>query len=192
MRFKSFLLSSLLLTSVAHAAPAEWAFDASHSKIGFSVPHLMISSVSGHFKEATGKFQLEEADLTKSKVELTITAASIDTGDVKRDEHLRNADFFDTAKFPTLKFKSTKIEKVGDAYKLTGNLTIRNVTKSVTLDAKVSPAIKSPWGKQVRAATLSGKIKRADFGLVYNAALEAGGVVIGEEVTLEIQVEMTK
>lgn len=192
MRSLKFLLPLVLLTQVANAAPVEWAYDASHSRIGFSVAHLVVSSVSGQFKEATGKFSIDDADVTKSKVEITIQAASIDTGDAKRDEHLKNADFFDVAKFPTLKFQSTKIVKDGDKYKLTGNLTMHGVTKPVTLDATLSAPVKSPWGKEVRAAKLSGKIKRADFGLKYNAALEAGGVVIGEDVNLEINVEMNK
>jgi polyisoprenoid-binding protein YceI len=192
MRSFKFLLPLVLLTQTAIAAPVEWAFDASHSRIGFSVAHLVISEVSGQFKQATGKFLIDDADLTKSKVDLTIQATSIDTGDEKRDEHLRKPDFFDVAKFPTLQFKSTKIVKSGASYKLSGDLTIKGVTKPVTLDATLSNSVKSPWGKEVRGAKLSGKIKRADFGLTYNAALEAGGVVIGEEVMLDIQVELNK
>jgi polyisoprenoid-binding protein YceI len=148
--------------------------------------------VDGRFKEATAKIALDEADLTKSQVSVEINAASIDTGDQKRDEHLKGADFFDAKKFPKLSFKSTKIAKAGAGYKLTGDLTIRDVTKSVTLDATVSAPVKTPWGNQARAAKVTGKIKRGDFGLKWNKALETGGVVVGEEVTIEVKAEVTK
>jgi polyisoprenoid-binding protein YceI len=182
----------LLVAGLAHADAAEWKLDASHTNIGFTVPHLVVSSVDGRFKEASAKVKLDDADLTKSEVSVEINAASIDTFDVKRDEHLRGVDFFDTAKFPKLTFKSTKIVKAGAGYKLTGNLTIRDVTKPVTLDATLSAPVKTPWGNQARAAKLSGKIKRAEFGLKWNKNLDAGGVVIGDEVTLKVSAEVTK
>lgn len=182
----------LLVAGIAHADAAEWNFDPAHSNIGFSVPHLVVSSVSGRFKEATAKVALDDADLTKSQVSVEINAASVDTNDQKRDEHLRSPDFFDVKKFPKLTFKSTKIAKAGAGYKLTGDLTIRDITKPVTLDATLSAPIKTPWGNQARAAKLSGKIKRGDFGLKWNKALEAGGVLVGEEVTLNVTAEVTK
>jgi len=182
----------LLVAGIAHADSVEWKLDLSHTAVGFSVPHLVISSVDGRFKEATAKINLDDADVTKSQVSVEINAASIDTGDQKRDEHLKSADFFDAKKFPKLTFKSTKIVKAGADYKLTGDLTIRDVTKSVTLDAKLSAPVKTPWGNQARAAKLTGKIKRADFGLKWNKALEAGGVVVGEEVTIDVKAEVTK
>jgi polyisoprenoid-binding protein YceI len=182
----------LLIAGIAHADSVEWKLDPSHTNVGFSVPHLVVSSVDGRFKEATAKIALDEADLTKSQVSVEINAASIDTGDQKRDEHLKGADFFDAKKFPKLSFKSTKIAKAGAGYKLTGDLTIRDVTKSVTLDATVSAPVKTPWGNQARAAKVTGKIKRGDFGLKWNKALETGGVVVGEEVTIEVKAEVTK
>lgn len=182
----------LLVAGIAHADSVEWKLDTSHTNIGFSVPHLVVSSVSGRFKEASAKVVLDDADLTKSEVAIEINAASIDTSEAKRDDHLRSADFFDTKKFPKLTFKSTKIAKAGNGYKLTGNLTIRDVTKPVTLDATLSAPIKTPWGNQARAAKLTGKLKRGDFGLKWNKALEAGGFVVGEEVTLDITAEVTK
>lgn len=182
----------LLIAGIAHADSAEWKLDLSHSSVGFSVPHLVVSSVDGRFKEATAKVALDDADLTKSQVSVEINAASIDTGDAKRDDHLKGPDFFDVKKFPKLSFKSTKIVKAGAAYKLTGDLTIRDVTKSVTLDTTLSAPVKTPWGNQARAAKLTGKIKRGDFGLKWNKALEAGGVVVGEEVTIEVKAEVTK
>jgi len=182
----------LLIAGLAHADAAEWKLDPSHTSVGFSVPHLVVSSVEGRFKEATAKIDLDDADLTKSQVSVEINAASVDTGDAKRDDHLRGPDFFDVKKYPKLTFKSTKVAKAGAGYKLTGDLTIRDVTKSVTLDATLSAPVKTPWGNQARAAKVSGKIKRGDFGLKWNKALEAGGVVVGEEVTINVKAEVTK
>ena len=182
----------LLIAGLAHADAAEWKLDLSHSSVGFSIPHLVVSSVDGRFKEASAKIDLDDADLTKSQVSVDISAASIDTGDQKRDDHLKSPDFFDVKKFPKLSFKSTKIVKSGSSYKLTGDLTIRDVTKSVTLDATLSAPVKTPWGNQARAAKLNGKIKRSDFGLKWNKALETGGVVVGDEVTINVKAEVTK
>ncbi|MDF3067206.1 MAG: protein yceI precursor [Polyangiaceae bacterium] len=182
----------LLIAGIAHADSVEWKLDTSHTTVGFSVPHLVVSSVDGRFKEATAKINLDDADLTKSQVSVEINAGSIDTGDQKRDDHLKSPDFFDTKKFPKLTFKSTKIAKAGSGFKLTGDLTIRDVTKSVVLDATLSAPVKTPWGNQARAAKVSGKIKRGDFGLKWNKALEAGGVVVGDEVTIEVKAEVTK
>src|SRR6187401_2744759 len=119
--------ATLLSTALVQADAAEWALDASHSRFGFSVPHLMVSSVSGRFKQGSGKFSLDEANLTKSEVDLTIKADSVDTDEPKRDEHLKSPDFFDTKKFPNITFKSTKIVKAGAGYKVSGDLTIRDV-----------------------------------------------------------------
>jgi len=181
-----------LVASVASADTAEWAVDASHSHVGFTISHLVVSSVNGRFKDVSGKALLDEADLTKSQVDLTIKVDSIDTDEAKRDEHLKSSDFFDSKKFPLITFHSTKIVKGGKGYKVTGDLTIRDVKKSVTLDGTLSQPIKSPWGKQVRGAKFDGKIKRGDFGLKWNKALEAGGVVVGEDVTLDIALEINK
>jgi polyisoprenoid-binding protein YceI len=187
------LLTTALLVSSAEAETTEWTLDSSHSRVGFTVSHLVVSSVSGRFKQVTGKVAVDEADLTRSRVEVTIKSDSIDTDEPKRDEHLRSADFFDTKKFPTLTFISTNITKAGGKkYKLKGDLALHGVTRETTLDAVVSDPIKNPWGKLVRAVKLSGKIKRSDFGLTWNKALETGGVVVGDEVTLDIQVEITK
>lgn len=188
------LVSSLLMAGasvVEAAAPSEWKYDAMHSRIGFSVRHLMISTVTGRFKQATAKVLLDEQDLTSSEVALEVATDSVETGETKRDDHLRSPDFFDSKRFPKLVFKSTKIAKAGNGYRLTGNLTIRDVTKSVTLNADLSPAIKTPNGF-VRGAKLTGTIKRSDFGLKWNQVLEAGGVAISDDVSLDIQVEITK
>jgi polyisoprenoid-binding protein YceI len=182
----------LLFAGLAHADAVEWKLDSSHTTVGFSVPHLVVSSVEGRFKEATANVRLDDADLTKSQVSVDINAASIDTGDAKRDDHLRGPDFFDTKKYPKLTFKSTKLVKSGAGYKLTGDLTIRDVTKPITLDATLSAPVKTPWGNHARGAKLSGKVKRSDFGLKWNKALEAGGVVVGEEVTINVSAEVVK
>jgi polyisoprenoid-binding protein YceI len=196
---KSFL-SGLAISVAALAFPLSagaettaWVIDASHSRVGFSVSHLVVSTVSGRFKQVSGTVALDEANLAKSDVDITIKTDSVDTDEPKRDEHLRSPDFFDAAKFPVIVFKSTKITAVGGTkYKLTGELSMHGVSKMVTLDANVSQAIKNPWGKQVRAVKLSGKLKRSDFGLKWNKTLETGGVLVGEEVTLDIQVEIDK
>ncbi len=182
----------LLIAGIAHADSVEWKLDTSHTAVGFSVPHLVVSSVDGRFKEATAKITLDDADLTKSQASVEINAGSIDTGDQKRDDHLKSPDFFDTKKFPKVTFKSTKIAKAGASYKLTGDLTIRDVTKSVTFDATLSAPVKTPWGNQARAARVTGKIKRGDFGLKWNKALETGGVVVGDDVTIDVKAEVTK
>jgi polyisoprenoid-binding protein YceI len=154
---------------------------------------MVVSSVSGRFKQFSGKVELDDANPAKSQVDISIKSDSIDTDDAKRDEHLRSPDFFDTKKFPTLSFKSTKITKAGGKkYKLAGDLTIHGVTKNVTLDAELSEPIKNPWGKFVRSVKLGGKVKRGDFGLKWNKTLDAGGVVVGDDVTLDIQVEVNK
>jgi polyisoprenoid-binding protein YceI len=184
---------SLLICTGARAEATDWTLDTAHSRVGFSVSHLVVSTVSGHFKQLSGTVKLDQANLTKSQVEVNIKADSIDTSEPKRDEHLRSPDFFDVAKYPSIAFSSTKIVRAGgNKYKLTGDLTMHGATKSVTLDATISDAIKNPWGKQVRAVKLSGKLKRSDFGLKWNKALDSGGVVVGDEVTLDIQVEVNQ
>jgi polyisoprenoid-binding protein YceI len=188
----SIALASTLLALPALAEPTEWAIDATHSNIGFTVSHMVVSEVDGKFKTYTGKALLDEADLTKSTVEFSADVASIDTGDAKRDEHLKSPDFFDAAKFPKLTFTSTKITKAGKGYKLKGNLTIHGVTKEVTLDATVSAAVKNPWGKLVRAVKITGKVKRGDYGLSWNKTLDQGGVLIGDDVTLNLKLEINK
>lgn len=192
MRAIPALLATLLVASAASADSAEWAIDTSHSHVGFNISHLVVSSVDGRFKEFSGKVALDDADLTKSSVDLAIKVNSINTDDEKRDAHLKSPDFFDAAKYPEIKFHSTKIVRGGKGFKVTGDLTIRDVSKSVTLDGTLSKPIKSPWGKEVRGAKFEGKIKRGDFGLKWNKTLEAGGVVVGEDVALTVAIELNK
>ncbi|MET0388863.1 MAG: YceI family protein [Polyangiales bacterium] len=171
---------------------SEWAIDASHAHVGFSVPHMVISEVEGKFKTFSGTVQLDEKDLTHSKLQFSATVASIDTDNAERDKHLKSADFFAAEQFPQLTFSSTKIVKAGKGYKVTGDLTIHGVTKSVTLDATLSEAVKNPWGKQVRAAKLSGKVDRRDFGLSWNKTLDQGGLLVGDEVAIDVKLELNK
>jgi len=192
MRAFPALLATLLVASAASADSAEWAIDASHSHVGFSVSHLVVSKVNGRFKDVSGKVTLDEKDLTKSGVDVLIKVNSINTDDEKRDAHLKSADFFDAAKFPEIKFHSTKIARAGQGFKVTGDLTIRDKSKSVTLDGTLSKPIKSPWGKDVRGAEFKGKINRGDFGLSWNKTLDGGGVVVGDLVTLDIAIEINK
>jgi len=192
MRAIPALFATLLVASAASADTAEWAIDASHSHVGFTVSHLVVSKVNGRFKDVSGKASLDEADLTKSSVDLLIKVNSISTDDDKRDAHLKSPDFFDAAKFPEIKFHSTKIVRGGQGFKVTGDLTIRDKSKSVTLDGTLSKPIKSPWGKDVRGAEFKGKINRGDFGLSWNKSLDGGGVVVGDVVTLDVALEINK
>lgn len=189
---QSLALACSLFTLPVLAEPVAWEIDPAHTRVGFSVPHMVVSEVEGNFKTFSGTAMLDEKDLTKSQVELSIDAASIDTGNADRDKHLKSPEFFDVQKHPKLTFKSTKITKAGKGYKLTGDMTIRGVTKPVTLDATISEPIANPWGKQVRGGKISGKIKRGDFGLTWNKTLDKGGVVVGEDVTITVKFELNK
>ncbi len=183
-----------LLGAAAPAAAGNWDIDAGHSRVGFAVRHMMISTVRGSFAKYAGTVALDDADLTKSKVHLEIDAASIATQNDKRDADLKSPLFFDVAHFPTIAFDSTKIERRGgDGWSVTGNLTIKNVTKPVVLTiADFTGEVKDPFGTIRRGATAQAKINRKDFGLTWNKPLETGGVVLGDEVTIELDVELKK
>ncbi len=173
-------------------AARQWQIDPAHSAAHFSVRHLMISNVRGEFTKLSGSATIDPADPAKSKVDVTIDAASINTREPQRDEHLRSADFFDVARFPSLTFRSTRVEAHGaDEFKVTGELTLHGVTREVVLDVEgPTPAIKDPWGNVRAGVTATAKINRKDFGLVWNAVTEAGGVVVGEEVKITIEAEL--
>ncbi|MNY02527.1 hypothetical protein D3C86_1350990 [compost metagenome] len=167
-----------------------WQIDASHSHVGFSVKHMMVSTVKGQFKTYSGSLDINEQDLTKSVISGEIEVASIDTRDNGRDDHLRSADFFDVANHPKITFQSKRIEaKGGNEYQVTGDLTIRGVTHEVVLDAEYHGLAKDPWGGTRTGFTVTGQINRKDFGLVWNAALETGGVLVGEKIKLELEIE---
>jgi polyisoprenoid-binding protein YceI len=170
-----------------------WNIDSTHSGVHFSVRHLVVAKVRGRFATFTGKVQLDEQDLTRSKVEVDIDASSIDTGVADRDKHLRSADFFDVERFPKLHFESTRVELVkGNRYAVHGNLTIRDVTRPAVLDVEYGGLAKDPWGNERAAFAASTSLERSDFGLKWNQALEAGGVLVGERVDIELEIEVVK
>jgi len=192
-------LITSISTIIALALPAfafasTWTIDPDHSNVGFKIKHLMITNLKGTFDKYTGTVEINDKDITKSKVEFTVDTNSINTNVQKRDEHLRSADFFDVAKFPTMTFVSKKVAKAGkDKLKVTGDLTLHGITRQVVLDVE-GPSVESkdPMGAIRRGATASTKINRKDFGLVWNKALETGGVAVGEEVTITLEIEMIK
>lgn len=188
-------LSTIIVLSLpALSSAATWNIDPDHSTVGFKVRHLMISNVRGSFDKHSGVVDINEKDISKSKVEVTIDTASINTNVPKRDEHLRSADFFDVAKYPTMTFVSKKVVKAGKGkLKVTGDLTLHGVTKEVVLDVEgLSRESKDPYGNIRSGAVAGTKINRKDFGLVWNAALETGGVAVGEEVAINLEIEMIK
>lgn len=196
---KTTLTTLVAVAALTFGAKAQtnWNVDASHSKLGFAVTHMMVSETEGKFKVYEGKVASvkPDADFTDAKIDFSVDAASINTDDEKRDGHLKSPDFFDVAKFPKITFVSTSMKpgKVKGTYTLVGNLTMHGVTKAVTLTAiGASKIVKDPYGMERYAFKVTGTINRIDFGLKYNAALEAGGVALGENVRLDINVEMTK
>ena len=172
--------------------PTEWTIDPAHSAAHFSVRHLMISNVRGEFSKLSGSVVLDPADLTRSSVEVNVETGSINTREPQRDEHLRSADFFDVANHPTMTFRSKQIAAAGpDQFKLTGDLTIRGTTKEVTFDVEgPTPPVKDPWGNVRAGVTAAAKINRKDFGLVWNALTEGGGVMVGDQVSITIEAEL--
>ena len=182
----------LVAPGLLHAAP--WEFDPAHTGVQFKVRHLMVSSVRGDFEKVAGKIVYDEADVTKSSADITIDTGSINTRVAKRDEHLRSPDFLDAAKYPAITFKSKRVEKSGSGtLKMTGDLTIHGVTKEVALTVEgPTPAIKDMQGNARVGGQATTKISRKDFGLVWNKALETGGVVVGDEVEITIDVEIYK
>lgn len=187
----AFALAALVAPSLAHATP--WEVDSSHSAASFSVRHLMVSNVRGELGKITGSINVDDKDITKSTVEASIEMAGINTRDAKRDEHLRSPDFFDVAKFPNITFKSTKVEKAGAGLKVTGNLTLHGVTKEVVLNVEgPAPATKDPWGNTKSGFTATTKLNRKDFGVTWNKSVDGGGVVVGEEVSVTIDLEVNK
>ncbi|GGB02494.1 YceI family protein [Puia dinghuensis] len=172
----------------------KWNIDPMHSQIGFKVKHLMFTNVRGIFGEYEARISTDGTDFTTAEVDLFINPASINTNDSKRDEHLKSPDFFDVANFSEIKFTGKKVEKAGrgNDYILYGDLTIKGVTRPVELDVEFGGVAKDPWGNEKAGISIQGKINRKDWGLTYNAALETGGVVIGDEVAFDIEVELAR
>jgi len=179
------------MTTAVAPATTTWTIDASHSEVGFAVKHLMISTVRGRFGVVSGTATFAEGDFSQATVDVTIDAASIDTREEKRDAHLRSADFFDVEQFPTLAFKSRSVKAIkGATFQLVGDLTIKGVSKEVVLDVEFEGAQKDPWGNQKSAFTATTTISRTDFGLTWNAALETGGVLVGDDVKISLDVQL--
>ena len=181
-------------TTSTPASTITWKIDPAHSSAEFKVKHMMISNVKGQFPKVSGVLSLNESDLSKSYVEASIEAASIETRDPQRDAHLKSADFFHVEKFPTLSFKSTGISLVRDGeLAVEGNLTIRGVTRNVLFSVEgPTPPSKDPWGNTRVAVSATTRISRKDFGLTWNATLETGGILVGDEVTITLDVEFVK
>lgn len=179
-------------TLPASAGTTTYQIDPRHSSADFGVTHLMISTVRGEFHGVTGTVVVDGDNLANSSVNVTIDATTLDTREPDRDKHLKSDAFFDVAKYPTMTFKSTKVEKNADgSLRVTGDLTIRGVTRTAVLTASVpKPAIKDPWGLQRTGASASVKINRQDFGVSWNQKLDGGGVVVGDDVNITLDVEM--
>jgi len=180
---------------------SNWNLDTVHSGINFSVRHMVVSKVRGRFTKFSGNIALDENELARSVVEATIDASSIDTGTAQRDEHLRSTDFFDVEHFPQIRFRSTGIEKVGtereteretERYRLTGQLTIRDVTREIALDVEYGGRGKDPWGNERVGFSAKGAFDRKEFGLKWNQALETGGVLVSDRVELELELQAVR
>ncbi len=192
MKKMSLLLVSILIIS-SSAFAANYKIDRDHSTVGFKIGHLGISSVSGKFVEFDGEFTYDPEKVDQSKAQASIGVKSIDTRQTKRDDHLRSPDFFDVVKFPEMKFTSTKItDATREGFKLHGDITIRGVTKPIVLDVTSHGTVKDPWGNDRAGFSAVAKLSRKDFGLTWNKVLEAGGLVVGEEVSIEIEIEGIK
>ena len=170
-----------------------WTIDPQHTHVDFSVRHLMIATVKGRFGEVGGTVTFDPTDAREARVEVQIVAASIDTRVNDRDNHLRSADFLDVENHPTIRFTSSRVEKLSNVrYRLTGDLTIRGVTREVPLEVELQGTVKDPWGNEKAGYSATGVINRHDFGLNWNAALETGGVVVGAEVKITLEGELIR
>ena len=174
-------------------AKSIWAIDPTHSEIGFKVKHMMFTNVSGKFEEIYVNLENEDDHFETSDITFSAEVNSVNTGNLDRDNHLRSADFFDVEHYPKITFKSTAIKKINEGeFQILGDLTIKNVTQSIALDAEYSGLMKDPWGNTKTGLSINGKINRKDFGLTWNASLETGGVLVGEEIKLTAEIQLIK
>jgi polyisoprenoid-binding protein YceI len=172
---------------------SSWNIDPAHTGIHFSVRHMVVSKVRGRFAKYSGTILMDDADLTRSSIEATVDASSIDTGVADRDTHLRSRDFFDVERFPELRFRSKHVEQVEDArYRVIGDLTIRDVTREVSFDVEYGGRGKDPWGNERAGFLAKTSIDRKDFGLTWNQVLETGGILVGDRVVIELDVQAVK
>ncbi|WP_394748189.1 YceI family protein [Spongiimicrobium salis] len=187
------LIATLSMSITSFAQETQWNVDHVHSSIGFSIDHLVVSETTGRFNDYSAIIKSDKTDFSDATFEVTIQAKSVDTKDKKRDAHLRNADFFDVTKYPTITFKSSKFTKVSDKkYKITGLFTMHGVSKEVTLDAKFGGIITDSRFGTRAGLKISGAVDRYDFDLKYNAAMEAGGLILGKEVRIDCRIELIK
>lgn len=170
----------------------KWTVDPAHTLVEFSVRHMMIAKVKGRFSGVEGSLEGDLPDLTTARIEATVDAATVDTREAQRDGHLRSADFFDVEKFPKLTLKSTKIAGAGDDFEMTADLTIHGVTRPIVFKVSYEGTGKDPWGNERAGFSATAEINRKDFGLQWNAALETGGVLVGDQVKIAIEAELIK
>jgi polyisoprenoid-binding protein YceI len=197
MAMKRYILPMVavcFLIMPVHMFAATWQIDPDHSSFQFKVRHMTVSNVKGDFNRARGVVTIDDNDVKNLKVEVTIDPASVNTDHAKRDDHLRGEDFFNVAKYPTITFVSNKVTQVdANRLKVIGDLTIRGITKEITVDVEgPTPEVKDPGGNMRRGATGTAKINRKDFGIVWNKVLDNGGLVVGDEVNIAIEVELVK
>ena len=193
MKLIASIVIAMFITQSLVGQSTSWKVDPSHSSIGFSVDHLVISETVGEFNQYEMDIRSDDSNFTDASFEIIIKAESIDTKDADRDKHLRSADFFDVEQFPEITFVGKRFKKVeGKSYKVTGDLTIHGITKSVEFDAEFGGIVNDPWGGVRAGLKLWGEIDRYDFGLKYNSVLEAGGLAIGQEVRIACRLELIK
>lgn len=180
-------------TATPAGTKTTWTIDTAHSHVGFGIKHLMIATVRGRFTQVQGTVRVDESDPTSASIDIAIPTASVTTGDEKRDGHLRSADFFDVERFPALTFRSKRVQaESNEAFRVVGDLTIRDVTREVVLEVEMLGRAKDPWGQEHAAFEATTKIKRGDYGLTWNAALETGGVLVGDEVKISIEAQLLR
>jgi len=190
---KRLIVGAAMMMTPGAVLASTWQIDPAHSAAQFAVRHMMVSTVRGEMGKVTGTVNIDESDLTKSSVEATIDASGINTREPKRDDHLRSPEFLDTAKYPTITFKSTKISKMDDHYQVAGDLTLHGVTKPIVLDVSgAATPIKDPMGNMKLGGSATTRINRQDFGVAWNKSLDSGGVVVGDQVDVTIDLELVK
>lgn len=178
--------------TLAQAEPARWNVDPEHSTIEFRVVHMLVSKTTGHFTEYQGFIDMDAEAETVKAIEAAIKTASVNTNHAKRDAHLRNADFFDVEKYPTMTYRMKQYEKTADGYQAVGELTLRGVTKDITLTGNFNGVAKDPWGNLRAGFNAEGKLNRKDFGMVWSKSLDGGGLVVGDEVLIKLDIECIK
>jgi len=182
----------VLSTSVLSAAPGEFTIDPAHSSIEFSVRHLGVSNVKGKFTRFRGTIYYNDADVSQSSATVTIEAASIDTAEPKRDEHLRSADFFEVEKYPDIRFRTTSVVKTGENYKVTGFLVMHGASKEIEIEASLNGIVRDPWGNERLGFEGQTVINRQDFGINYSKVLDNGALIVGNEVKVELNIEAVR